>query len=99
MQPREINDREQCRMLGEVAVRRLAAELGREVLTVTGKFIAKFAKAQRSQRSRWPQPKLSRMAGRHRAYACGAPCLAPPLSCVARQIKQDSTQMNADKPG
>ena len=50
------------------------------------------------QSSRWPQPKMSRIAGRHRAYACGARCLAPPQSCVARQSKQNSTQMNANKP-
>lgn len=38
------------------AVRGLTDESGREVLTVSGIFIAKFARTQRSQRGCWPQP-------------------------------------------
>jgi hypothetical protein len=60
--------------------------------------VAQPGTTRRTQRCRWPQPKMSRIVGRHRACACGALCLAAPESCDARQSQQVSTQMNANKP-
>ena len=69
------------------AVRGLTINRDQEVLTGSGIFIAKSAETRRSQRSRWPQPRMLRIAGRHRACARGVLCLAPAQSCVARQGK------------
>jgi hypothetical protein len=81
---------------GETCLIRGAASKASKVLTQS--LQSRSLSHRATQRSRWPQPKMWRTAGRHRAYACGALCLAPPQSCVARQSKQDSTQMNANKP-
>jgi len=69
------------------AVRELTYESDQEVLIGSGIFVAKFAETERSQRGRWPQPRMLRIAGRHRACARGVLCLAPAQSCVARQGK------------
>ena len=92
--PRKITASEKFRMPGGAAVRRLTDESGREVLTGSGIFVAKFAETQRTQRGRWA-------AIKNAAHSWPSSCLrswraVPRAAAIVRRAPRQA-RLNADQ--
>ena len=96
MPPRKITASEKFRMPGGAAVRRLTDESGREVLTGSGIFFAKFAETQRTQRGRWAAIKN---AAHSRPSSCLRSWRAVPGSAAIVRRAPKQVRLNADQHG